>query len=96
MSQFPVSSWGGLNLYNSPDEVGLAGSVDCLNVALSTPGVLKSRQGYTTFSVELTGTGGRACPFYYDNAGTFTRQLVVGDSADLRVLDSSGASVSAP
>lgn len=83
-----ISDFGGLDLTSSPDK---AACVDQLNVDRSSPGVLKTRPGYTSLSSEPVGQTGAIFPYYDSNN---TCQLVFWEnSSDLRVINGSGTSL---
>jgi hypothetical protein len=57
LNPFPIAAFGGLNLFVDPIEVGAKGATDLLNVDLSVPGKLKTRDGYTKVSASAASGG---------------------------------------
>jgi hypothetical protein len=49
-----VNGFGGLNVVSDPQELGWSGATDLLNVDLSQPGRVRTRDGYAVFSTSAT------------------------------------------
>lgn len=81
---------GGLNLRDSPGEVGGSEAIDCLNVLFSERGAVKQRDGYAQLtSSELTNQPDSVFAFT-TSAGT--KRLLVGNGNRIDALDTAGAS----
>lgn len=68
LTPFPVQEFGGLNVVSDPTEVGMAGAVDLLNVALDRPGRVRTRDGFAVFS---TSAGAAALNYLAPIIDTF-------------------------
>jgi hypothetical protein len=85
---------GGLNLRDAAEVVPPNQAIDLLNVDFTAVGALRARPGYARFgSYDLPGVA-RSLG-YYAASDSATRQLVVGSTTALRVLDSGGARIAA-
>lgn len=85
-----VEQFGGLNLRDDPEEVGLSQAIDLLNVDFDRYGRIRSRDGCTVFTTNATATSGMYA-FYDPTAG---RQLVVESNGTIKILSTAGAVVS--
>jgi hypothetical protein len=81
------NTFGGLVLNAAPDEVGAQQAIDLLNVDFSTPGAVRSRDGFARFGVTTLAP----------SAGISYTKSVVGAAGDRQFVasDSSGPAVAA-
>lgn len=94
LSGFPISAFGGLNLVGDPEEVGLNGAIDMMNVDLDIRGRLRTRDGFDNFTAAVGANR-------YDGIGHIYRlggnKQVLSSSTGgsiYRVFDTTGAIVS--
>jgi hypothetical protein len=61
-----LASFGGLNLRDDPQQVGLSGAIDLKNVDFDRPGQVRSRDGTATFTAALAASAYDSLYPYFD------------------------------
>lgn len=83
----PLNHFGGYNPTSSPDE---SACTDILNIDFGVRGAIRTRDGYDNFTPAATERYAYLFPFVRSNG---TKQLLLGRTSSVNVLDSAGASV---
>lgn len=90
---FTVEQFGGLNLVDDPEEVGVRGAVDLLNIDIDKRGRVRSRDGYDNLTASAAANPLVNVGVFYTYAGT--KQFLVNSPAGqfYRAYSTAGATV---
>ena len=83
---------GGLNLRDQPDHVDPGFAIDLNNILFHDRGVITPRYGYGEFSAQTPATGEFTALHNFTKADG-TKQIIAGDSTQIRVISAAGALV---
>jgi hypothetical protein len=89
---YPIDRFGGLDLYNDPQEVGPSSAVDMLNVDLDQRGRLRSRDGTSALSAAAL-TNQTAMSYFRDDV-LGNEWIVTADATTLRTYKLSDGTAS--
>jgi len=91
-----LSQFGGLDLVDDPEEIGIKGAIDLLNVDIDRRGRIRSRDGYNNFLSSAASQRLNSLGVYYNVTGT--KQLLAssvdaGANSFLAAYTTAGASI---